>query len=108
MARGPNPQHVISLTAQEHAELKRLTRLWETASYAQVVRAKIVLLAYEHPNWDNATIARKVGCTDRTVRHWRRRWRDVASLREAARPGAPRFFSLCPTSPDHRPRLHAS
>lgn len=48
MARGPHPKHVISLTAQPQAELKRLTRLRERASYAQVGRAKIVLLAYEH------------------------------------------------------------
>jgi transposase-like protein len=38
-----------------------------------VVRAKTLLLAYEHPDWSNAPIARAVGCTDRTVRKWRRR-----------------------------------
>src|SRR4029077_20593038 len=65
--RGPKPQHTVALTAPEYRELQRLTRR-RTAPYAEVVRAKILLLAYEHPDWSNAAIARAVGCTDRTVR----------------------------------------
>ena len=64
--RGPKPRHKVALTAPEYRELQRLTRR-RTAPYAAVVRAKILLLAYEHPDWSNATIARAVGCTDRTV-----------------------------------------
>jgi hypothetical protein len=48
-------------------ELKRLTRR-RTAPYAEVVRAKILLMAYEHPDWSNAAIARAVGGPDWRVR----------------------------------------
>jgi Homeodomain-like domain len=82
--RGPEPRHKVALTAAEYRELQRLARR-RTASYAEVVRAKILLLAYEHPDWTNAAIARAVGCTDRTVRKWRRRSR--AGRRSRTRPG---------------------
>jgi transposase len=32
------------------------------------------LLAFDHPEWTNQQIAKEVGCTDWTVRKWRRRW----------------------------------
>lgn len=108
MARGPKPAHTISLTQAQHGELQHIARLRERAGHAQVVRAKIVVLASEHPEWDNGTISRKVGCTDRTVRMWRRRWREVASIQEASRPGGPRFFSLRPARPDHGAGMHPS
>ena len=108
MARGPKPAHAISLTQEQYGELQHITRLRESAGHTQVVRAKIVVLAYEHPDWDNGTISRKVGCTDRTVRMWRRRWEEVASIQEAPRPGGPRFFSLSPARPNHRACLHPS
>jgi hypothetical protein len=57
--RGPKPQHKVAPTAPEYRELQRLARR-RTASYAEVVRAKILLLAYEHPDWSNAAIARAV------------------------------------------------
>lgn len=108
MARGPKPTCEISLTSKAYAELKHLSRLREKASHCQVVRAKIILLAYEHPDWDNVSIARKVGCTDRTVRQWRHRWKEVASIKEAPRPGVPRFFSLNPKSANHSSGLHTA
>jgi hypothetical protein len=91
--RGPKPRHKVALTAPEYRELQRLTRR-RTAAYAEVVRAKILLLAYEHPDWSNAAIARTVGCTDRTVRKWRGRSRAGPALQDAPRPGGPRFFPL--------------
>jgi hypothetical protein len=39
-----------------------------------------------------AAIARAVGCTDCTVRKWRRRSRAGPTLQDAPRPGGPRFF----------------
>jgi len=105
MARGPRPQHVVRLTAQEYAQLQHLARL-RKAPHAQVVRAKILVLAYEHPNWDNATIARKVGCAVSTVRKWRAASSRGPVLEEAPRPGAPRFFSLPRARSDHRAGLH--
>src|SRR5882724_10433410 len=91
--RGPKPRHKVALTAAEFRELQRLTRR-RTAPYAEVVRAKILLLAYEHPDWTNTAIAWAVGCTDRTVRKWRSRSRTGPALNEAPRPGGPRFFPL--------------
>jgi len=108
MARGPKPAHPIFLTPEQYGELRHIARLRESASHTRVVRAKIVVLAYEHPDWDNGAISRKVGCTDRTVRMWRHRWNEVASLQEAPRPGGPRLFSLSPAGPDHRVGLHAA
>jgi len=93
LRRGPKPQHKVALTAPEYKALKRLARL-RTAPYAEVVRAKILLLAYEHPDWSNAAIARAVGCADRTVRKWRQRSRAGPALKDAPRPGGPRFFPL--------------
>src|SRR4029450_4756611 len=70
--RGPKPRWKVALTAPEYRELQRLARR-RTAPHAEVVRAKILLWAYEHPEWSNAAIARAVGCTDWTGRQWRRR-----------------------------------
>jgi hypothetical protein len=104
-ARGPKPQRRVRLTAPEYRELKRITRL-RTAPHAEVVRAKILVLAYEHPDWTNTAIARTVGCTDRTVRKWRRRSRAGPALKEAPRPGGPRFFPLRGSGASDRARLH--
>jgi Homeodomain-like domain len=105
--RGPKPRHKVALTAPEYRALKRLARL-RTAPHAEVVRAKILLLAYEHPDWSNAAIARGVGCTDRTVRKWRHRSRAGPTFKDAPRRGAPRFFPLSGPGPGHRSRLHAA
>jgi hypothetical protein len=105
--RGPKPHHKVALTAPEYRELQRLTRR-RTAPYAEVVRAKILLLAYEHPEWSNAAIARAVGCTDRTVRKWRGRSRAGPALQDAPRPGGPRFFPLSGAGAGHRTGLHAA
>jgi len=86
--RGPKPQRRIRLTAPEYKELKRISRL-RTAPYAEVVRAKILLLAYEHPDWSNVAIAQAVGCTDRTVRKWRRRSRAGPAYQAALFPPLP-------------------
>ena len=106
-SRGPNPQRRIRLTAPEYTELKRISRL-RTAPYAQVVRAKILLQAYEHPEWSNVAIARAVGCTDRTVRKWRSRSRAGPTYQEAPRPGGPRFFPLRGPRSRDRARLHVA
>lgn len=93
MGRGPKPQQRLTLTDQELQELRKTSRL-RKAPYAEVIRAKILLLAFEQPDWTNVAIARRLGCTDREVRKWRSRWVESHSIGEAARPGAPRFFSL--------------
>jgi len=94
MARGPKPEDKIALTLEELQELHHIVRLRETASHGRVLRAKIILTAYEHPDWNNAQIAKKLASTIGTVHKWRKRWRTTRALGEAQRPGAPRFFSL--------------
>ncbi len=59
----------------------------------RLVRARIILAADEHPDWTNQHIAQEVGCTDRTVRTWRRQWVERHNLADLPRSGAPRRFS---------------
>ncbi len=90
--RGPKPQTPIVLTDPELQTWQRLVRA-RTSPHGQVVRARIVLAAHEHPDWSNQQIAQAVAQTDRTVRKWRRRWLETRSLDDLPRPGAPRRFS---------------
>lgn len=107
MARGPKPTCRICLTAAQRRCLRHVARQ-TTAPYAQVLRAKIVLAAAEHPLWTNTAIAQRVGCSDRTVRKWRARWRGTHHLADQARGGCPRLFSLGPARPTDRSGLHAA
>jgi hypothetical protein len=108
MARGPDPAHLVRLTSEEYLRLQHISRL-RKAPHGEVVRAKILVLAYEHPDWDNPTLARYAGCNVSTVRKWRSRCsREGPQLAEAPRPGQKRFFSLPPKSPNGRPGLHVA
>lgn len=107
MPRGPKPICRVCLTAQQRRCLQHLARQ-TTAAYARVVRAKIVLTAAEHPLWTHAAIAQQVGCSDRTVRKWRARWRDTHLLADQARGGCPRLFSLGPARTTDCAGLHAA
>ncbi|RMF28365.1 MAG: helix-turn-helix domain-containing protein, partial [Chloroflexi bacterium] len=84
-------KYPIELTPEEEKELRRLVNS-PKAPQALVMRARIILAAYDHPDWSNRQIAREVGCTDRTVRKWRRRWVERRSIEDLPRPGAPRRF----------------
>ena len=90
--RGPKPKYSIELTTEEEQELRKLANS-HTAPYAKVIRARILLAAYDHPEWSNQQIAQKVGCVRRTVRKWRRRWVERKSIEDLPRPGAPRSLS---------------
>lgn len=108
MARGPEPAHPVRLTSEEYSRLQHITRL-RKAPHGEVVRAKILVAAYEHPDWDNQTIARHAGCDVSTVRKWRgRSSREGPPLAEAPRPGQKRFFSLRPKSANDRTGLHVA
>jgi hypothetical protein len=89
---GPKPKYPIELLDNEIAALRQLVSARKTPQ-GQVRRARIILAAYDHPAWSNQEIARVVGCTDRSVRTWRRRWVQSQSLVDLPRPGAPRRFS---------------
>lgn len=90
--QGPKPKYTIELVEEEIAELSRMVSARKTPQ-GQVMRAKIVLAAYEHDEWSNQEIARYAGCTDRAVRFWRRRWNETRSLEDLPRAGAPKRFS---------------
>src|SRR6516165_2677355 len=64
---GPLPKYPIRLTPEQEARLQHLSTC-STAPFAEVQRARLLLLAHHHPDWRNAAIARQVGCTPETVR----------------------------------------
>jgi len=88
---GPRPQYPIELSEPQVAELTHLS-LSYTAPYAEVQRARILLLAHHHPTWANSQIADTVGCARDTVKEWRRRWQRQGTLQARARAGALRHF----------------
>ena len=90
--RGPNPKYPIKLTSEQEQQLRQLVKS-RKAAQGQVLRAQIILNAHDHPEWSNQQIAQTVGCSDRTVRTWRKRWAESHSLVDLPRPGAPRRFS---------------
>jgi transposase-like protein len=90
--RGPKPKYRIELTAKEERALRQLVQARKSPQ-GQVLRARILLAAHEHPEWSNQRIALEVGCADRIVRKWRRRWVETKSLDDLPRPSAPRPFS---------------
>ena len=88
---GPKPKYEIELTTEEEQKLRKLANS-RTAPYGKVIRAQILVAAYDHPEWTNQQIAQCAGCTDRSVRKWRRRWVEKRSIDDLPRPGAPRRF----------------
>ncbi len=90
--RGPKPKYPIHLTKGEERMLRQLVQAPSTPQ-GKARRARIILAAHEHPEWSNQQIAQAAGCSDRTVREWRRRWVESKNLDDLPRPGAPRRFS---------------
>lgn len=87
--RGPKPSHTIELTTEELEYVRSLIRT-HTTGQSLAIRARIVLLAHEHPAWSNQQIAQVIGTSDRLVRKWRQRWITTHSLADLPRLGAPR------------------
>jgi winged helix-turn helix protein len=102
--RGPKPAYPIDLTLDEASALRQLIRAHSTPQ-ALLIRAQIVVTAYEQPTWNNQQVAASVGTSDRLVRKWRRRWAETRTLQDAPRSGAPRRFSPCGASPGDRAGL---
>jgi transposase len=84
--------YVIELSAEDRAVLEERARAY-TASFAAVVRAKIVLLAAD--GVPNIRIAQRLDVHVDTVSHWRRRFFEsgLAGLEDRERRGRPRSFS---------------
>ena len=90
--RGPKPKYPITLTPEEAQSLRRLVSA-RSSPQGKVLRARSLLLAFDHPEWRNQQIAQEAGCIDWTVRKWRKRWVERRSIEDLPRPGAPRRFS---------------
>jgi hypothetical protein len=103
--RGPKSTYKIQLSQEEAKHLQQVVQAHKSPQ-AHVVRAKIVLTANAHPDWDNQRIAHAVGTSDRMVRKWRGRWVATRRLTDAPRSGAPRRFSPSRAGPGHRHGLH--
>src|SRR5919201_6217664 len=78
---GPLPKYPIQLTPEQERSLQHLSTCY-TAPFAEVQRARMLLLAHQHPTWQNVEIARQVGCCVQTVKHWRQRWQQTASVHD--------------------------
>jgi transposase len=89
---GPKPKYPIELTKEEEQNLRQLIRS-RTAPYIKVIRARIILAAYDHSEWSNQQIAEEANCTSRTVRKWRKRWVEQRNIDDLPRSGAPRRYS---------------
>jgi len=82
----------MQLTPEQEARLQHLSTC-STAPFAEVQRARLLLLAHHHPDGRTAAMAAQVGWTPETVRPWRRRWQTTAVVRDAPRTGARRTFT---------------
>ena len=89
---GPQPKYEITLTPEQEARLHQLSICY-MAPFATVQRAQIVLLAHHHPEWQNAAIAQRMGCSVNTVKRWRQRWQSTNGLRDAPRAGTQPTFT---------------
>lgn len=89
---GPRPKYAITLTPEQEARLQQLSTCY-MAPFAIVQRAQILLLAHRHPEWQNAAIAQRVGCSVTTVKRWRQRWQTTDALHDAPRAGTRRTFT---------------
>ena len=89
---GPLPKYPIQLTPEQEGHLQQLSTCY-TAPFAEVQRARILLLAHQQPTWRHAEIARQVGCCVNTVKHWRQCWPQTDSVRDTPRAGTRRTFT---------------
>jgi hypothetical protein len=86
---GPLPKYPSTFTPEQEARLQHLSTC-STAPFAEVQRARLLLLAHHHPDWRHADIARQGGGTPETIRPWRRRWQTPEVLHDAPRAGTRR------------------
>jgi transposase len=89
---GPQPKYAIRLTVEQEVRLQQLSTCY-MAPFALVQRAQLLLLAHHHPQWQNASIAQRVGCSVTTVKRWRQRWQTTEVLLDALRAGTRRTFT---------------
>ena len=88
----PRPKYTVILNENHLIDLKKLARS-HSSPWIEVQRARILILAYGHPKWNNKKIAGEVGCKIDMVRKCRRRWQENPVLKSASRSGSPRKFT---------------
>ncbi|PYD74739.1 IS630 family transposase [Novacetimonas pomaceti] len=86
---GRPQERVLCISESEREELERISRS-HSAPHSVVRRAQIVLASADGET--NTAIARRLGTTNPTVCHWRKRWFELGlvGLYGEARPGRPR------------------
>ena len=86
---GRPQERVLCISESEGEELERISRS-HSAPHSVVRRAQIVLASADGEN--NTAIARRLGTTNPTVCHWRKRWFELGlvGLYGEARPGRPK------------------
>lgn len=84
--------NVVLLTEEERKHLEAMSRRY-TAPYAEVVRAKLILLAAD--GLDNESIGQKLDLPRQVVSKWRQRFCDLRleGLSDQPRSGRPAAFS---------------
>jgi hypothetical protein len=63
---GRKHSYCIYLDERERKELRHLS-MSHTSPHAEVVRARVLLLSNEHPEWTSEQIAEQAGCQRPTV-----------------------------------------
>jgi len=90
--RGRKTIYPITLTDEQKKQLQQMVKARNTPQ-GKARRAKVILLAAEHPEWKNDWIAVEARCSEKTVRTWRARWHNEQTLEDRPRSGRPRVFS---------------
>ena len=89
---GRKHSYCLFFSQEQLRELKELSASY-MAPYIEVLRARLLLLAHDHPDWSNRRLAEQIGCARATVTKFRHRWAFEGSLKNHSRPGAPRKYS---------------
>src|SRR5947209_8150347 len=88
---GPRAKYEVKLNEKQEKELEQLSRSYQSP-WAEVQRARILLLAHQKENLSNSEIARQVGVSRDMVKQWRKRWQQNKEIKNQARSGAPRRY----------------
>ena len=90
--RGRKPQYHPTFLPEEIERARELLRR-SSAPYAQVRRAKLVVLLFEEPRISNVEAARRIDAHEQFVHKWREIWTmGDFRLEDLPRPGRPPAF----------------
>jgi len=88
---GPRAKYGVELNEKQEKELQQLSGSYQ-APWAEVQRARILLLAHQQPKLSNSEIGKQVGVSLDMVKQWRKRWQQNKEIKNHARSGAPRRY----------------